>query len=140
MTYSGSVMPGICVAAVVAGPTLAITTMLASLYLQLPAAIPVTGEAAGVFLLALIPATILGAFVALPVNAMGALLMQTLAEHLPFARSSVAWAIAGAMKGAGVAWLFSGERYDRELAFGVVVTAALCGWLCSRWVRWTPQD
>lgn len=139
MPYSGSVMPGICVAAVAAGPVFVTVTTLASLYLRLPAAIVVTAEAVGVFCLALIPATLLGAIVALPVNAIGALLMTYLGKHLPVVRSSAAWAIAGGVKGGIVAALLDLGDSEPSLAFGLVVTSALCGWLCSRWLRWAPQ-
>lgn len=115
-------------ASLLAGPSFVLTEALAALYLQLPAPIAVRPEAVfGIFAAACI-AVVFGAFVALPVNVIGAFAMLALGGVYAPARTRTAWALAGGMMGAVGVWLFNPGP---QFGFALVATSALCGWVCS---------
>lgn len=115
-------------ASLLAGPSFVLTAALATLYLQLPAPITVTSEAViGTLAMACI-AVVFGAFVALPVNAVGASAMLALGSVYPPARTRIAWALVGCGIGVVGAGLFNSGP---QCGFALAATSALCGWVCS---------
>jgi hypothetical protein len=128
MSRIGNFGSGIGLAAIAAGPTFVLTAVLADLYLRLPAPLIITPQSVVMLLWFLGPATIVGAIIALPVNAIGALAMRMLGEWFAPARTRAAWILAGGLLGGLGVWLLEAEH---PLNFALVATAAFCGWLCS---------
>jgi hypothetical protein len=139
MRSKGSPGYAAIVASAAAGPIFLVSLFAAILYLQMPSAIPFgAGEAAALLWASalLVPSFVIGFFLALLPNLVGASAMATLAESVEEARAPIAWVAAGALGGAGIAVLTSGFGSDPPIAFALVVTGGLCAGLCRRTFAW----
>jgi hypothetical protein len=139
MKTKGSPGYAAIVASSAAGPIFLISLFAAILYLQTPSAIPFgVGEAAALAAgsALLVPAFLVGFFLALLPNLVGASVMAALAETVEEARAPVAWVAAGALGGAGIAVLSSGFGSDPPIAFALIVTGGLCAGICRRTFAW----
>lgn len=120
---------GVGLATITAGPSVILTTVAAELYLRMPEPISIDlGSVLALLGIAFL-AGLYGVVIALPVNAIGTLAMLALGDWCPLAKLRIAWAMVAAALGASCAWLL--EAPD-ELRFGLIVSSAFCGWLCSR--------
>ncbi|UZK67104.1 hypothetical protein [Sphingomonas sp. M1-B02] len=127
---------GIGYAGVAAGPMFLITTGAAMLYLSLPAPILIEPYEIVMAAVLLLPASIFGAFIGLPVSALGCLAMARLGYSFAAARSPLAWGLAGALAGGTAAYLLQAEG---AWLFGLVATSAACGLLSRRGVSWDER-
>ena len=130
-TNSGRAGRGIFVAGFAAGPLVVLLSSLAALYLQLPAPIQIQPYAVTFGIVVLPFASMIGAAIAVPVNAIGMIVMGWLARHVFWARSGPSWALAGGLLASPVAANLGGTAIDADsVRFGIVATAMLCGLIC----------
>jgi len=115
-------------ASVAAGPLFVLLAALADLYMRLPAPVVVDPRSVQLLLFLSVPALLVGTFVALPINTIGAAAMLALGSVFAPARTRTAWALAGAALGGVAVWLFEAEG---QIGFALVATSAFCGWGCS---------
>ena len=124
-----SVLPGAGRASLVAGPSFVTLAVAASLYSQVPNPIAIQPHEVGVFAIALIPSTIIGALIAFIPALMANWLLTALASKLPLFRSPMLWIAIGAAAGYGMATLADFGALD-ELVFASSGTGAICAAIC----------
>jgi hypothetical protein len=124
------------VACLVAGPTFATTFALADLYLKLPQPILLTVPEIAPLLAFCLTATVFGFVIALVPAGLGTLLMSRLGDHVPAARAPLAWTLAGAAIGYGLAVLTGAWPGLPAAAFALVATSALCARICWGAAEW----
>lgn len=130
---------GILLAALVSGPLLVTTSGFAAFVLMLPRPIPVDPGAVLMVPIVLGYSLIPGMTLGLLIIAFGALLMKFLALHVALARSAASWTCAGALSGLGIACALGTLSDAPMIAFGLIVTSAVCGWLCQWRVDWSED-
>lgn len=135
---TGTLLPGVFAASVVAGPFFALMTTLATLYLRLPRPIVMDPQDIGLAAMIFFPTLLVGFVVGLPINALGGNLMALIGRYVSAARSKRAWVLVGGAIGLGFA-VATGMKDSPEAAFGLVATSAICAGFCSRWVEWDDE-
>ena len=123
-------------ACLVAGPAFLTSTVLASHYLELPRPIVVAPEEVGTFLIMLIPALLVGFFLALVPVVIGTAALRSLGNDSLRFRSPWLWTATGAVTGATLALLLGLATVGQHFAFGLVVTSALCGLVSRKFTSW----
>lgn len=129
-------VPSLILACLVAGPVFVWTNMLADLYLRLPQPILISPNDIAALLIFSLLATLFGFVLALLPTSLGTLLMHSLGEHVEAARTPLAWTLAGAAIGGGLAMLFGTWPDSPATALALVATSALCARICRRSVQW----
>lgn len=118
----------IALASIAAGPVFLTAPVLAHLYLQLPAAIPIPEAAeAMAFVVAVMLSAFFGVFLAFIPNLMGTVLMEKLSAAFPAAGAAPAWSLAGAVAAGLPAWLLDS---DGIWICPFAVTGAVCALIC----------
>lgn len=126
-------------AAIIAGPTYALT-MAALLYFeQVPRPVPVTGQAIGMIAVVSLIAFIVGMVLAYVPALVATLVIGTLAARFSLLRSEVGWLSVGGAIG-WTLWTWTSAELSRGLP--LVVTSAACAIRCQRaWLgEWERHD
>ncbi|WP_066795946.1 hypothetical protein [Sphingomonas soli] len=109
----------------------------------MPAPIVIDPQSVWVLLVASIPALIIGAVVATPINIIGTVAMRALGAAFAPARTRTAWALGAAFAPARTrtAWALAGAMLggaamqildaSGPIGFALVATSVFCGWRCS---------
>ena len=118
----GSPLPAVCAGAAAAGPVFVTSSAIASLYLELPAAVTVEVPQVVAFLVLLLPVLAIGFFPAFVIGLLGSLIMSTLPT-----RRHEAWVAAGAAVGCVLAAVFEAAAGN---SFGLVAASSVCAWIC----------
>lgn len=121
---------GAICASAFAGPLFVTAVAAATLYLTLPAPIVIRPFELAGFALLLFPATIVGFVIALLPNLIGSGLLALAARHIAPVRYPPVWMLVGGGLGFGIARLF--EATSGPVAFGLVITSAVCALICRR--------
>jgi hypothetical protein len=131
---------GMLLAALAAGPLFATSSLLAGIYLMLPQAIPIQTDAIGLLAAGLVFSLIPGMIIGLLLNGLGTVIMMSLASRFAAARSAASWTIVGGLAGLGIAWLLGFVGTNPPILFALIMTSAICAWICQYQVNWRQDD
>lgn len=117
-------------AIIAAGPLFVALSLAALLYMQLPRAISVEPAAIIATPFILLFAFIFGPFIACLPIAIGTCAMHGLSQHIPLLACRPAWAAMGLAIGTGVAHASGVLADSGAIAFALIATCGVSGWLC----------
>ena len=134
MARQGSLMHGVALATLAAGPAFLTAATLGAYCLQIPRPIAIAPQFVFAGVLLLIPATVIGALVSVVPNLLGAIALARLADRLPPLRTGPAWTLIGA----ALAFLLFRDTGASEaiFLFPATATGALCATLCRHGIWW----
>ncbi|CAN5228871.1 hypothetical protein BH10PSE13_BH10PSE13_16480 [soil metagenome] len=131
---TGSLTTGVMLASFSAGPIYLSSVALAGLYGMIPQPVIVPASLVLGFCLMIVPATIVGMFIAVPLCTIGGLLMTAMGKVIAPARGVLGWMAAGGSIGA--AFVILTNMPDGPTCFAFIVTSMLCAGISHRHIEW----
>jgi hypothetical protein len=123
-----------------AGPVFLLSLAATYAYGLVPRSIDVPLVYLPAFLLALVPATIIGFLLSYLPNAFGTFILSAAGEISEVGREPAVWLLVGAGLGFLIALLFDVAPDNDIGTFALVATSAISAGLCRAQTRWEPDQ
>lgn len=133
---TGSRVSGIALATLLAGPIFITCMALARLSAMLPDPIIVTGAGIITFVALLVPASMVGGFIAGLPSLVGTVALTAFAETRRWLRPAPVWMAIGGWLALALILIWWGNPIEPAAAFSLVVTSAICAGICQTFIRW----